>query len=259
MVTGSNTILEVRNLTKVYDNGVCALNNVSFSVKKGEFLGIIGLSGSGKSTLLRCINRLIEPTSGDVVFKGESVTQADKKKLRHFRGDIGMIFQHFNLVNRKKVETNVLSGKLGSLGTWSSVFQLFSQADREKAQQYLKVVGLDGKGKNRADELSGGQKQRVAIARSLMQNPSMLLADEPVASLDPATSHSVMDYLEKANQDFGQTILCNLHFLSLVRRYTHRVIALKDGELVFEGSSQDIDEDWFKRIYGEQAKEVEIR
>lgn len=251
-------ILEVRELNKVYENGVHALKDVSFKVYPGEFIGIIGLSGSGKSTLLRCINRLIEPTSGHIFFQGEDLTVLNQGALRERRRHIGMIFQQFNLVKRKSVLSNVLSGRLGTMGTVKSILQLYSPADRARAMDYLATVGLADKWRNRADELSGGQQQRVAIARSLMQDPELLLADEPVASLDPATSHSVMKYLEKANKNFGKTIICNLHFLSLLREYTTRVIALNQGQLVYEGSAHDIDEAWFKEIYGEEAVEVEI-
>lgn len=252
-------ILEVKNLSKIYDDGRQALNDVSFSVNKGEFFGVIGLSGSGKSTLLRCINRLIEPTAGQILLNGVDIPQLSYSDLRQTRRKIGMIFQHFNLIPRKSVMTNVLLGKLGTASLYQGLFVKFSQEDFDYAMSLLKIVGLEDKWKYRADELSGGQKQRVAIARSLMQRPDILLADEPVASLDPATSHSVMDYFEKVNKELGITILCNLHFLSLVRRYTTHVIALKAGQKVFEGGAQGIDEAWFSRIYGEDAKEVQIR
>jgi phosphonate transport system ATP-binding protein len=254
----SSPLLEIRSLEKIYDNGVHALKNVSFSVQSGEFLVVIGLSGSGKSTLLRCINRLVEPTSGEILFHGVEVTRLSPRELRRTRRQMGMIFQHFNLVKRKSVLTNVLSGRLADTPTWASLAGRFAQADRARALQCLDLVGLREKEKQRADELSGGQQQRVAIARSLLQDPEILLADEPVASLDPATSHSVMRYLKDANQKLGKTIVCNLHFLSLVRAYGTRVIALKAGELVFEGSPDQIDEAWFRRIYGDDAVEVRI-
>jgi phosphonate transport system ATP-binding protein len=256
-VVGS-ALIEIRNVEKIYDNGVHALKGVSFEVKRGEFLGVIGLSGSGKSTLLRCINRLVEPTGGEIVFDGVAMTRLSARQLRDQRRRIGMIFQHFNLIPRASVLTNVLSGRLGVSSTLRSVLGLYDEADKARARALLKVVGLEDKVSARADRLSGGQQQRVAIARSLMQDPEVLLADEPVASLDPATSHSVMQHLERANKELGKTIVCNLHFLSLVRQYTTRVVALKGGEKVFEGDSQDIDEDWFKRIYGEDAKEIDI-
>ncbi|PIR22116.1 MAG: phosphonate ABC transporter ATP-binding protein [Deltaproteobacteria bacterium CG11_big_fil_rev_8_21_14_0_20_45_16] len=252
-------MLQVKDLNKVYNNGVHALRNISFDVKPGEFLAIIGLSGSGKSTLLRCLNRLIDPSSGKVFIRDIELMGLNKRELRVERKRVAMIFQHFNLIKRKSVLTNVLFGKLGSLGTLSSVLGVFSEEDRQKGLKLLETVGLRDKAESRADELSGGQQQRVAIARALMQDPDILLADEPVASLDPATSHSVMQYLEKANRELGKTIICNLHFLSLVRQYATRVIALKRGEILFDGDAHEIDEDWFREIYGDDAKEVEIR
>jgi phosphonate transport system ATP-binding protein len=251
-------ILEVEKLNKVYPNGTHALKGVSFDVSKGEFLVVIGLSGSGKSTLLRCINRLHEPTTGKIHFEGNDITSIKGKPLRSLRSRIGMIFQHFNLIPRKTVLTNVLTGTLARNGVVKSIFGIFPEEDKKKAMDLIELVGLSGKENRRADNLSGGQQQRVAIARALMQNPSILLADEPVASLDPATSHSVMQYLKKVNEELGVTIICNLHFLSLVRQYATRVIALKDGNLIYEGSPSEIDENWFQTIYGEDAVEVTI-
>jgi phosphonate transport system ATP-binding protein len=251
-------MLKVQNLTKIYPNGTRALNDVSFEVKKGEFLVIIGLSGSGKSTLLRCINRIHNPSAGKIEFLGKDITDIKGPSLRTVRAKIGMIFQHFNLVPRASVTVNVLTGRLSETGIFKSVLGLFSNEDKKMAYEKIKLVGLDGKENNRVDALSGGQQQRVAIARALMQNPELLLADEPVASLDPATSHSVMQYLEKINKEFGVTIVCNLHFLSLVRQYATRVIALKGGEIVFEGSPESINDEWFRHIYGEEAVEVTI-
>lgn len=252
-------ILEVRNLEKTYPNGTRALKNISFNVKKGEFLIIIGLSGSGKSTLLRCINRLHDPTRGEIIFKGENIASIEGEKVREIRKKIGMIFQHFNLVPRHTVLSNVLMGSLGRMSSWKSLLGLFPQEEKNKALEYLNLVGIADKALIRVDQTSGGQQQRVAIARALMQNPEIILADEPVASLDPATCHTVMDYLRKVNQELGITIIANLHFLSLVREYGTRVIALKNGEIVFEGSPQEITEEWFERIYGQGAKEVHIQ
>ncbi|MBK9247929.1 MAG: phosphonate ABC transporter ATP-binding protein [Ignavibacteria bacterium] len=253
------TILEIENLQKIYPNGTHALKGISFSVQKGEFLVIIGLSGSGKSTLLRCINRLHEPTSGRIRYKSNDVTHIKNEDLRAYRKRIGMIFQHFNLIKRRSVLDNVLAGYLGSMPVWKSILGKFPEQIRAQALKCLEIVGISEKAAFRADALSGGQQQRVAIARSLMQEPEILLADEPVASLDPATSHSVMQYLERINKEFGTTVICNLHFLSLVRQYASRVIALKSGEIVFEGPPSEIDDAWFRRIYGEDAVEVEIR
>jgi len=254
----SDTILSVRNLEKTYPNGVRALKGLNFDVKKGEFLVIIGLSGSGKSTLLRCLNRLHDPTAGEILFEGLNITQVKGEKIKLIRSQIGMIFQHFNLIPRHSVLSNVLMGRLGHTKTWKSILGWFADSDKEQAMEYLRLVGIGDKANIRADQLSGGQQQRVAIARTLAQNPKVLLADEPVASLDPATCHSVMDYLKKVNQELGITIICNLHFLSLVRQYATRVIALRGGEIVFEGTPNEISDSWFKEIYGQSAKEVHI-
>jgi len=258
-VSGSNPLLRVRHLTKVYPSGVRALNDVTFDVNKGEFLVVIGLSGSGKSTLLRCINRLIEPTSGEIWFEGKDIAKSSGAEVKAVRQKMAMIFQHFNLVPRHTVLSNVLMGRLGSTSTLASLLGNYSREDIQNAHSYLKTVGIDDKALIRADQLSGGQQQRVAIARALSQKPAILLADEPVASLDPATCHTVMNHLCEANQRFGITVICNLHFLSLVREYATRVIALRAGELVYTGSPQDINDNWFKEIYGPDAQQVRER
>lgn len=250
-------MLRIENLTKIYPDGTRALNDLSLEIPTGQFVAVIGLSGSGKSTLMRCINRLIEPTSGHIWLNDAEITAANNEQLRRIRRKIGMIFQHFNLVKRSSVLTNVLSGRLGYNPSLSSVFKLHSPKDLADARACLKRVGLSSKENNRADALSGGQQQRVGIARALMQNPALILADEPVASLDPATAHTVLDHLQIMNRE-GMTVLCNLHFLSLARRYSHRVIALKAGEIVFDGLPEEIDEERFKAIYGEDAEQVEI-
>lgn len=249
-------MLEVRNLTKVYDDGTVALRDVSFSVEDGEFLVIIGLSGSGKSTLLRCINRLIEPTGGSVLWDGRDVTAQKQEGLRETRRRIGMIFQHFNLVRRSSVLTNVLSGRLGYVNPWTSLIHRFPAEDRARAVRALDRVGMREIAHKRADELSGGQQQRVGIARALMQEPAMILADEPVASLDPVLAHSILGYLETLNVDSGITILCSLHYLDLVQRYASRVIGLREGRIVYRGGREDIrkmTDGEFKEIYGEEA------
>lgn len=246
-------------MTKVYERGrVLALDDVNFSVDKGEFLVLIGLSGSGKSTLLRCINRLVEPTSGRVRFNGIEITSLPQKELRRVRREIGMIFQQFNLVKRSTVLANVLAGRLGYVPTWQTLLGRFPKEDLERARRALERVGLLEKMYVRADQLSGGQQQRVGIARALMQEPKLLLADEPVSALDPATSHSILKYVEEMNKE-GVTVICSLHFLSLARRYGKRIIALKDGKIVFDGEPEEIDDHRFKEIYGEEAEEVEVR
>lgn len=252
-------MLEIRDLHKVYEDGTVGLDGVTFTVEDGEFVVIIGLSGSGKSTLLRCVNRLIEPTSGQILWDGVDITAASGAELRRIRREIGMIFQQFNLVERSSVRRNVLSGRLGYVSAWRSVLNLWSAEDREAATRNLELVGIADKASSRADELSGGQQQRVGIARALMQEPRLLLADEPVASLDPATSHSVLKYVEQLNREGGVTVLCSLHFLSLARQYGTRIVALKDGKMKFDGLPSDIDNDRFREIYGEDAVEVEIR
>jgi phosphonate transport system ATP-binding protein len=251
-------MLKIEHLTKIYDNGVHALKDVSFEVPDGQFLVIIGLSGSGKSTLLRCINRLIEPTDGRIIWNGIDITAATDEELRLIRRRIGMIFQQFNLVRRAPVITNVLAGRLGYTNPMWSLINHFSREDKLKALEKLERVGIREKAYIRADQLSGGQQQRVGIARALMQEPELMLADEPVASLDPATSHSVMKYLEQLNREDGITILCSLHFLSLARTYADRIIALKDGRMEFDGDPAEIDDKRFKDIYGEDAVRVEI-
>jgi phosphonate transport system ATP-binding protein len=208
--------------------------------------------------MLRCINRLVEPTSGRIVFDGEDVTAADGAELRRLRRQMGMIFQQFNLVKRSSVFANVLAGRLGYRSTWRTLAGRSSVEDVELAFDNLQRVGILEKAYQRADALSGGQQQRVGIARALMQRPRLMLADEPVASLDPATSHSVMKYLEEINRKDGITVICSLHFLSLARRYGTRVIALKDGRIAFDGKPAEIGPARFREIYGEDAVEVEI-
>jgi phosphonate transport system ATP-binding protein len=249
-------MLKITDLVKIYDGGVLALDKVSFEVPKGQFLAVIGLSGSGKSTLLRCINRLIDPTAGKVVWNGVDVTGLTEEDLRGVRRKIGMVFQHFNLVHRSSVITNVLAGRLGYVNPAWSLVNRFPKDDVEKALQQLERVGIREKAYQRADELSGGQQQRVGIARALMQDPEMILADEPVASLDPVLAHSIMQYLELINKEDGVSVLCSLHFLDLVHRYAHRVIALNEGKMVFDGSPTEIDDAKFKEIYGKEAERV---
>jgi phosphonate transport system ATP-binding protein len=252
-------MLEIRNLTKVYDDGTVALKDVSFSIPDGEFLVVIGLSGSGKSTLLRCINRLIDPTAGEILWDGEDLAQLEGEDLRIARRKIGMIFQHFNLVKRSSVLKNVLAGRLGYTTSWRSLFGQFSEDDRELASAALQRLGILDQANKRADELSGGQQQRVGVARALMQEPKMVLADEPVASLDPVLAHSIMEHIERLNQDDGMTIICSLHYLDLVQRYATSVVGLREGEIVYRGAQADIrqmTDAEFKEIYGEEAERV---
>ena len=228
--------------------------DVSLEVEEGEFLAILGLSGSGKSTLLRCINRLIDPTEGRVWIDDEEVTDLDGHRLRGLRRQVAMIFQQFNLVRRHTVLHNVLSGALGRSALLPSLMLSFSAEERDLATACLERVGLADRASSRADALSGGQQQRVAIARALMQQPRLILADEPVASLDPALRHSVMRYIESLNRDEGMTVLCSLHDIDLVERYATRLVALREGRLVWQGSPNEFDRDTFRQIYGEDAE-----
>lgn len=249
-------MLKVEHLTKIYEGGTLALEDVSFEVPNGQFLAVIGLSGSGKSTLLRCINRLIEPTDGRITWDGVDITKASQEDMRRIRRRIGMVFQHFNLVHRSKVITNVLAGRLGYVNPALALINRFPKEEVARARAQLMRVGLAEKADQRADELSGGQQQRVGVARALMQNPEMVLADEPVASLDPVLAHSIMQYLELINDEDKVTVLCSLHFLDLVHRYADRAIALNDGQLVFEGPPSEIDDAKFQEIYGQEAERV---
>ena len=252
-------MLEIKNLTKVYDDGTVALKKVSFTVPDGDFLVVIGLSGSGKSTLLRCINRLIDPTEGEILWNGVDLAKLKGEELRKARRKIGMIFQHFNLVKRSAVMKNVLSGRLGYSPTLPSMLNKFSIEDRKKANEVLERLGITDQAKKRADELSGGQQQRVGIARALMQDPEIILADEPVASLDPVLAHSILQNLQQLNEEDDLTIMCSLHYLDLVQLYAEHVIGLRAGEIVYRGSREEIramTDKEFKEIYGEEAIRV---
>lgn len=253
-MTGSDLAVRTEGLSKVFPNGIQALESVDLEVHSGEFLVVIGLSGSGKSTLLRCINRLEDPSEGRIWISGREVTAANGADLRRLRTEIGMIFQQFNLVKRHSVLSNVLSGYLGQTSLVPSLFMRFSDEERARAQACLDRVGLGDRDASRADTLSGGQQQRVAIARALMQQPELILADEPVASLDPALRHSVMRHIEALNQEEGMTVICTLHDIDLIERYATRVVALRDGRLVFEGQPEEFDGDTFHEIYGEDAE-----
>jgi phosphonate transport system ATP-binding protein len=253
-LTGSDLAVRTEGLSKVYPNGIQALDSVDLEVHLGEFLVVIGLSGSGKSTLLRCINRLEDPSEGRIWISGREITAADGADLRHLRTEIGMIFQQFNLVKRHSVLSNVLSGYLGQTSLVPSLFLRFSDEERARAQACLDRVGLGDRSASRADALSGGQQQRVAIARALMQQPELILADEPVASLDPALRHSVMRHIQALNQEEGMTVICTLHDIDLIGRYATRVVALRDGRLVFDGQPEEFDGDTFREIYGEEAE-----
>jgi phosphonate transport system ATP-binding protein len=238
------------DVSVTYRGGVHALKGVSLTIDDGEFVVIVGLSGAGKSTLLRALNGLVPATSGSITVDGIEVVGASSKTLRRVRSHVGMIFQTFNLVHRTSVMNNVLMGRLAKVPAWKSTLGIWNDDDREIAFQALERVGIVDKAWVRASDLSGGQQQRVGIARALAQEPSIMLADEPVAALDPVTTHQVMGDLQRINRELGITTLINLHFLDLARHYGKRLIGLRDGELVFDGDISEVDDDTFREIYG---------
>lgn len=243
-------MIEFENVDVTYPGGLKALKNVSLTIHDGELVVIVGLSGAGKSTLLRAINGFVPITAGSVRVDGMQVETARPRELRRLRSGIGMIFQTFNLVKRTTVINNVLMGRLAHVPRWRSLIGAWPAEEREKALQALERVEIVDKAYVRATDLSGGQQQRVGIARALAQDPSILLADEPVASLDPVTSHTVMRDLRRINRDLGITTLINLHFLDLARTYGKRLVGLRDGELVYDGDLEDVSEATFRQIYG---------
>ncbi len=251
-------MIEFQNVSKVYPNGTKGLKNINLKIQKGEFVVMVGLSGAGKSTLLRSVNRLHEITEGEIIIEGESITAAKGKELRRMRRDIGMIFQSFNLVKRSTVLKNVLAGRVGYHSTLRTTLGLFPKEDLELAFQALNRVNILEKAYARADELSGGQQQRVSIARALAQEAKIILADEPVASLDPLTTKQVMDDLKKINEDFGITTIVNLHSIDLARQYATRIIGLHAGEIVFDGVVDEATDEKFAEIYGDVAQKSSL-
>ncbi len=233
-----------------YGGGVHALKDLDLEIADGEFVVIVGLSGAGKSTLIRAVNGLVPLTSGSLDVNGHEVTALSRRGVRDLRADIGMIFQGFNLVNRTSVINNVLMGRLHRVPTWRTLIGLYPKDDVEIAMRALERVEIVEKAYVRAANLSGGQRQRVGIARALAQEPKIILADEPVASLDPPTSHVVMRYLQQINRELGITTIVNLHFLDLATAYADRIIGLRSGELVFDGSGAEADATVFENIYG---------
>lgn len=248
-------MLEIKGLTKKFGQ-TNAVNNVNIAIPPGQMVGVIGRSGAGKSTLLRMINRLEERTAGDVLFNGKNISTLSGRSLLEWRGNCAMIFQQFNLVPRLDVLTNVLLGRISNHGVISSIFKIFSEAERAMAVLALERLDMADQALQRADTLSGGQQQRVAIARAMMQQPVLLLADEPIASLDPRSATMVMDALRRINQDDGITVLCNLHTLDTARQYCDRIIAMFHGEVVFDDIPSALTHDVVRRIYGVEAHET---
>ncbi|QED46185.1 phosphonate ABC transporter ATP-binding protein [Cytobacillus dafuensis] len=251
-------MIEFNNVSKTYPNGVKGLNNINLKIEEGEFVVIVGLSGAGKSTLLRSINRLIEISDGEILIEGKSITKAKGSELRRIRRDIGMIFQSFNLVKRSSVLRNVLSGRVGYHSTLRTILGLFPKEDVNLAFDALERVNILEKAYSRATELSGGQQQRVSIARALAQEAKIILADEPVASLDPLTTKQVMNDLKRINQELGITTIVNLHFIDLAREYATRIIGLRAGEVVFDGPVSEATDEKFSEIYGRPIMKDEL-
>ena len=245
-------MIEVTGLRVVLPPAAVILDGVDLTVRQGEFLVVLGRSGAGKTTLLRAINRLVEPTAGLVRVAGRAVTGASAAELREARQQMGMIFQQFNLVRRARVIDNVLAGRLGYVPSLPSLFGVFPRADRELAMDCLAQVGLSAMAERRADKLSGGEQQRVAIARALAQQPSVILADEPTASLDPALTGSIMDILRRINVERGLTLLVSQHQLETALAYATRIVGLRRGRVCFDGAPSDVTPAVVEAIYGEK-------
>ena len=245
-------MLSISNLEKRYPTGDLALNGVSLTIPKGEVLALIGPSGAGKSTLIRCINRLVEPSAGQVLLAGENVVSLRAAALRRARRRMGMIFQDYALVERLSVMENVLSGRLGYVGFWPSVLRRYSQADVDRAFYLLERVGLLDFIDKRADALSGGQRQRVGIARALIQQPDILLVDEPTASLDPKTSRQIMRLITELAQENGIAAIINIHDVALAKQFMGRIVGLRTGKVVYDGPPASLDHDMLTTIYGEE-------
>ena len=245
-------MLEIKQLVKKYHTGDLAINGVDLKVEKGQVMALIGPSGAGKSTLIRCVNRLENPTSGEIWLNGENIVKMRSGKLRRARRNMGMIFQEYALVERLTVMENVLSGRLGYVGFWRSFLRKFPQSDINAAFGLLEKVGLDTMVNKRADELSGGQRQRVGIARALIQKPEILLVDEPTASLDPKTSRQIMRLITELCEENQLTAIINIHDVALAQMYAERIVGLREGSIVYDGPPDDLKPDVLTEIYGKE-------
>jgi len=245
-------MLKIKQLVKKYNTGDLALNSVDLEVQKGQVMALIGPSGAGKSTLIRCVNRLVAPTSGEILFNGENIVKMRSGKLRRARRNMGMIFQEFALVERLTVMENVLSGRLGYVGFWRSYLRKFPRNDIKGAFRLIEKVGLDAMTNKRADELSGGQRQRVGIARALIQNPDILLVDEPTASLDPKTSRQIMRLITELCEENQLAAIINIHDVALAQMFSERIVGLREGSIVYDGLPDDLKPDVLTEIYGKE-------
>lgn len=254
-----NPLLSIKNLVKVYGKETRALNGISLDFYPGEFIVIIGPSGAGKSTLIRSINRLVDPSEGEVIFDGQHLEKMSGRKLRKERSKIGMIFQHYNLVGRTNVIKNVLHGQLSNLPLYKSLFGLYRHEDKQEAVELLKKVGLQDQIYKRADELSGGQMQRVGICRAILQRPKLLLADEPIASLDPLSANIVMQQLHTISHEKKLTCIVNLHQVDYAKKYATRIIGIKKGEVVFDGSPQQLTDEMIQDIYEGKESQMTLK
>ena len=250
------SLLQVKGLSKSYNSDTKVLKDIQFEVQAGEFVSIIGPSGAGKSTLLRCINRLVDIDEGEILFDGRNVTMLKKKGLRGLRTDIGMVFQHYNLVPRLTVIENVLHGRFGYKTTFQGLFSRFTEEEKERAFFLLKKLGIEEHAYKRCDQLSGGQQQRVGICRALIQDPKLILCDEPIASLDPNSSKIIMDYLKSITSELGITCLVNLHQVEVAQNYSDRIIGLNKGEIVFDGPNFKLKSTYIEKIYGMETREL---
>jgi len=251
-------LLELANVTKYYNGSTPALSDVSFQVGEGEFVSVIGPSGAGKSTLFRSINRMIEISGGEISFGGTNVCRLRKRDLRKLRSKIGMIFQHYNLVDQLTVIENVLHGRLGYKSTLAGAFGRYSREEKDEAQRIIKFLGLADQAYKSCDQLSGGQKQRVGIARALLQNPKMILCDEPISSLDPNSVKIIMDHLRSICTEMGITVLANMHQVDVALSYSDRIIGINQGRVVFDGAPADLSAERIYEIYGTESGELII-
>lgn len=252
-------MIKFKNVGKIYPNGTEALRNVSLEIPQGDFVAVIGLSGAGKSTLIKLVNKMHEPTSGELTVFDTVVDEHLKGvDLRKFRRQIGMVFQSFNLIGRTSVINNVLAARVAEMGFFKSLLGIYSREDKRIALEALNQVGILEKAYIRADQLSGGQQQRVALARTIAQDPQIILADEPVASLDPITANQVMKDFESINKELNITVVANMHHVDMALKYARRVIGIRDGEVVYDGPSKDVTQELLRDIYGRELEDEDL-